>query len=193
MLKEQRYNILLVSSSEKFNKNTINPLQLSIYADITISRDIEQARRLIVERKFDIVILDSPVGSNKGFNFILSICDSVEFGILTIVKMEDYDEAYFRLHDFGVYVLSKPVDENLLTQSLRIICLTRDKINDISNNNLSKKDKLDEIKLIAEAKMLIVKKLHITEEQAHKLIEQTSMNMRITKKMTALMFIKKYS
>ena len=27
--------------------------------------------------------------------------------------------------------------------------------------------------------MLIVKKLHITEEQAHKLIEQTSMNMRI--------------
>lgn len=193
MLKERRYNILLVSSSEKFNKNTINPLSLSIYADITISKDIEQARRLIVERKFDIVILDSPVGSNKGFNFILSICDNEEFGILTIVKMEDYDEAYFRLHDFGVYVLSKPVDENLLTQSLRIICLTRDKINDISNNNLSKKDKLDEIKLVAEAKMLIVKKLHITEEQAHKLIEQTSMNMRITKKMTALMFIKKYS
>ena len=193
MLKEHRYNILLVSSSEKFNSNTINPLSLSIYADITLSKDIEQARRLIVERKFDIVILDSPVGSNKGFNFILSICDNEEFGILTIVKMEDYDEAYFRLHDFGVYVLSKPVDENLLTQSLRIICLTRDKINDMSNNNLSKKDKLDEIKLIAEAKMLIVKKLHITEDKAHKLIEQTAMNMRITKKMTAQMFIKKYS
>ena len=193
MLKERRYDILLVSSSEKFNKNTINPLSLSIYADITISKDIEQARRLIVERKFDIVILDSPVGSNKGFNFILSICDNEEFGILTIVKMEDYDEAYFRLHDFGVYVLSKPVDENLLTQSLRIICLTRDKINDISNNNLSKKDKLDEIKLVAEAKMLIVKKLHMDENQAHKLIEQTAMNLRITKKATAEMFIKKYS
>ncbi len=193
MLKERRYNILLVSSSEKFNKNRINPLSSSIYADITISTDIAQARRLVLERKFDIVIVDSPIGSNKGFNFILSICDNSEFGILTIVKVEDYDEAYFRLHDFGVYVLSKPVDENLLTQSLRIICLTRDKINDIAKNNLSLKDKLDEIKLIAEAKMLIVKKLHITEEQAHKLIEQTAMNLRITKKMTAEMFIKKYS
>lgn len=191
MLKEHRYNILLVSSSDKFN-NRINPLSKSIYLDITLSKDIEQARRLIVERKFDIVILDSPVGSNKGFNFILSICDNEEFGILTIVNSSDYDEAYYRLHDFGVYVLSKPVDEDLLIQSLRIIYLTRDKINDIKKNNLSLINKLDEIKLVAEAKMLIVKKLHIDENQAHKLIEQTSMNLRITKKSTALMFIKKY-
>ncbi len=191
MLKEHRYNILLVSSSDKFN-NRINPLSKSIYLDITLSKDIEQARRLIVERKFDIVILDSPVGSNKGFNFILSICDNEEFGILTIVNSSDYDEAYYRLHDFGVYVLSKPVDEDLLIQSLRIISLTRDKINDIKKNNLSLINKLDEIKLVAEAKMLIVKKLHIDENQAHKLIEQTSMNLRITKKSTALMFIKKY-
>ena len=191
MLKEQRYNILLVSSSEKFNRR-INPMS-GIYLDITLSKDIEQARRLIVERKFDIVILDSPVGSNKGFNFLLSVCDSEEYGILTIVNTSDYDEAYFRLHDYGVYVLSKPVDEALLTQSLRIICLTRDKINEIKKNNLSLKDKLDEIKLVAEAKMLIVKKLHIDENQAHKLIEQTAMNLRITKKATAEMFIKKYS
>lgn len=191
MLKEQRYNILLVSSSEKFNKR-INPMS-GIYLDITLSKDIEQARRLIVERKFDIVILDSPVGSNKGFNFVLSVCDSDEYGILTIVNISDYDEAYFRLHDYGVYVLSKPVDEALLAQSLRIICLTRDKINEIKKNNLSPKDKLDEIKLVAEAKMLIVKKLHIDENQAHKLIEQTAMNLRITKKATAEMFIKKYS
>jgi len=191
MLKEQRYNILLVSSSEKFNKR-INPMS-GIYLDITLSKDIEQARRLIVERKFDIVILDSPVGSNKGFNFVLSVCDSDEYGILTVVNTSDYDEAYFRLHDYGVYVLSKPVDEALLAQSLRIICLTRDKINEIKKNNLSPKDKLDEIKLVAEAKMLIVKKLHIDENQAHKLIEQTAMNLRITKKATAEMFIKKYS
>ena len=191
MLKEQRYKILLVSSSEKFNKR-INPMS-GIYLDITLSKDIEQARRLIVERKFDIVILDSPVGSNKGFNFVLSVCDSDEYGILTVVNTSDYDEAYFRLHDYGVYVLSKPVDEALLAQSLRIICLTRDKINEIKKNNLSPKDKLDEIKLVAEAKMLIVKKLHIDENQAHKLIEQTAMNLRITKKATAEMFIKKYS
>ena len=192
MLKEQRYKILLVSSSEKFN-NRINPLSNSIYLDITLSKDIEQARRLIVERKFDIIILDSPIGGNKGFNFILSVCDKDEFGILTIVNTSDYDEAYFRLHDFGVYVLAKPVDEDLLVQSLRIICLTRDKINDIKNNNLSLINKLDEIKIVAEAKMLIVKKLHMDENQAHKLIEQTAMNLRITKKMTAEMFIKKYS
>lgn len=192
MLKEQRYKILLVSSSEKFN-NRINPLSNSIYLDITLSKDIEQARRLIIERKFDIIILDSPIGGNKGFNFVLSVCDKDEFGILTIVNTSDYDEAYFRLHDFGVYVLAKPVDENLLVQSLRIICLTRDKINDIKNNNLSLINKLDEIKLVAEAKMLIVKKLHMDENQAHKLIEQTAMNLRITKKATAEMFIKKYS
>lgn len=193
MLKERRYSVLLVSSSEKFNHNTTSLLSSGIYIDLTISLDIEQAKRLIVERKFDIIVVNSPVGNDKGFNFILSLCDKEEYGILNIVNTTDYDEAYFRLHDYGVYVLSKPIDINLYIQTLRIICLTRDKINEIKTNTLSIKNKLDEIKLVGEAKILIVKNLNVSENEAHKLIEQNAMNLRITKKQSAEMFIKKYS
>ena len=49
------------------------------------------------------------------------------------------------------------------------------------------------MKLISEAKVLIVKNMHVDENEAHKLIEQNAMNLRITKKMSAEMFIKKYS
>ena len=72
MLKEHRYSVLLVSSSEKFNHNTTSLLSSGIYIDLTISLDIEQAKRLIIERKFDIIVVNSPVGNDKGFNFILS-------------------------------------------------------------------------------------------------------------------------
>ncbi len=193
MLKERRYSVLLVSSSEKFNHNTTSLLSSGIYIDLTISLDIEQAKRLIIERKFDIIVVNSPVGNDKGFNFILSLCDKEEYGILNIVNTTDYDEAYFRLHDYGVYVLSKPIDINLYIQTLRIICLTRDKINEMKTNTLSIKNKLDEIKLVGEAKILIVKNLNVSENEAHKLIEQNAMNLRITKKQSAEMFIKKYS
>ena len=193
MLKEHRYSVLLVSSSEQFNKNTINLLSDNIYVDLTVSTNIEQARRLIAERKFDIVIVDSPVNNDKGFYFVLSFCMSDEFQILVLAKQSDYDEAYFRLHDYGVFVLSKPIEEDLFIQTLRIMSITRDKITSVKQNNLSFKDKLDEIKLISEAKVLIVKNMHIDENEAHKLIEQTAMNYRITKKMSAEMFIKKYS
>lgn len=193
MLKENRYNVLLVSSSEQFNKKTVDLLSSNIYVELTVSTNIEQARRLIVERKFDIVIVDSPVNNDKGFYFVLSICDKDEFGILVLAKQTDYDEAYFRLHDYGVFVLSKPIEEDLFVQTLRIISLTRDKISSVKQNNLSFKDKLDEIKLVSEAKVLIVKNMHVDENEAHKLIEQNAMNLRITKKMSAEMFIKKYS
>ena len=193
MLKEHRYSVLLVSSSEQFNKNTINLLSSNVYVDLTISIDLEQARRLIVERKFDIVIVDSPVNNDKGFYFVLSICDKEEFQILVLSKQSDYDEAYFRLHDYGVFVLSKPIDEDLFVQTLRIICLTRDKISSVRKDSLSFKDKLDEIKLVSEAKMLIVKNMHVDENAAHKLIEQNAMNLRITKRMSAEMYIKKLS
>ena len=193
MLKEHRYSVLLVSSSEQFNKNTINLLSDNIYVDLTVSTNIEQARRLIAERKFDIVIVDSPVNNDKGFYFVLSFCMSDEFQILVLAKQSDYDEAYFRLHDYGVFVLSKPIEEDLFIQTLRIMSITRDKITSVKQNNLSFKDKLDEIKLISEAKVLIVKNMHIDENEAHKLIEQNAMNLRITKKMSAEMFIKKFS
>lgn len=192
MLKEHRYSVLLVSSSLKFNQKITNLLSSGIYIDLLVSLDIEQSKRLVLERKFDIVIINSPVGSDKGFNFVLSLCDKQEFGILTIVNESDYDEAYFRLHDFGVYILSKPFEDELLIQTLRILSLTRDKINEMNKNSLSFKDELDEINIVAEAKVLIVKKLHITENEAHKLIYQNAMNLRITKKNSALMFIKKY-
>lgn len=193
MLKEHRYSVLLVSSSEQFNKNTINLLSDNIYVDLTVSTNIEQAKRLIAERKFDIVIVDSPVNNDKGFYFVLSFCMSDEFQILVLAKQSDYDEAYFRLHDYGVFVLSKPIEEDLFIQTLRIMSITRDKITSVKQNNLSFKDKLDEIKLISEAKVLIVKNMHIDENEAHKLIEQNAMNLRITKKMSAEMFIKKLS
>ncbi|MCR5307711.1 MAG: ANTAR domain-containing protein, partial [bacterium] len=86
-----------------------------------------------------------------------------------------------------------PIDINLYIQTLRIICLTRDKINEMKTNTLSIKNKLDEIKLVGEAKILIVKNLNVSENEAHKLIEQNAMNLRITKKQSAEMFIKKYS
>ena len=112
MLKENRYNLLLVSSSEQFNKKTVDLLSSNIYVELTVSTNIEQARRLIVERKFDIVIVDSPVNNDKGFYFVLSICDKDEFGILVLAKQTDSDEAYFKLHDYGVFVLSKPIEED---------------------------------------------------------------------------------
>ena len=172
MLKENRYNVLLVSSSEQFNKKTVDLLSSNIYVELTVSTNIEQARR---------------------FYFVLSLCDKDEFGILVLAKQTDYDEAYFRLHDFGVFVLSKPIEEDLFIQTLRILSITRDKITTVKQSNLSFKDKLDEIKLISEAKVLIVKNMHVDENEAHKLIEQNAMNLRITKKMSAEMFIKKYS
>jgi response regulator NasT len=54
------------------------------------------------------------------------------------------------------------------------------------------KEKLEEIKLVNNAKLLLINNKHISENEAHKYIEQRAMFIRKTKRYVAEEIINKY-
>ena len=60
-----------------------------------------------------------------------------------------------------------------------------DKIKFMSNNKKTFKEKLEEIRIIDEAKLLLIKKEGLSEEEAHKKIEKAAMNQRTTRRKIA--------
>ncbi|MCQ2772807.1 MAG: ANTAR domain-containing protein [Bacilli bacterium] len=192
MLKEIRYEVLVISSSKVITtaimKNLADNHQIS---SPTIAEDSMNARRLLLERHFDIVIINSPLEHESALSLALEINDQYEVGIMLLTKANDYDEVFDKTNELGIITLSKPTPSTLFSQSIKILCLTRQKLESLKKrvNNVSFKDKLREIKLINEAKVMLIKKKGISEDDAHHYIERKAMNERISKIESALLII----
>lgn len=195
MLKESRYNVLIVSTNDKFNNAISKILLTSDFNIIEFAFSSSQAKRLLIERNFDIVIVNSPIADENGINFSISILDRYNLGVLLLVDSHYYNEAFDKTHEFGILTLGKPVDRDLFMQSLRILCTTRekyDKIKSYSKSVSSLKEKMEQIKMVNEAKILLMKNLKIDEENAHKMIERKAMDNRVPKYMIANEIITRY-
>ena len=60
-LRDRRYAVLLVSASEKTTSSLKALLPESLYSPVAEARDIQSARRALLENTYDIVIINTPV------------------------------------------------------------------------------------------------------------------------------------
>ena len=64
------FSVLLVSSSKNFANGIISALSLNNY-EVTLSDTILKAKRILVEKDFDIIIVNSPVIDDFGMDFAI--------------------------------------------------------------------------------------------------------------------------
>ena len=63
---------------------------------------------------------------------------------------------------------------------------------ELKNENVKLQKKVDEIRLIARAKCMLIEHQNMTEPQAHRLIEKQAMDNRVTRKEIAKAILKQY-
>ena len=68
-----------------------------------------------------------------------------------------------------------------------------DKIKRIEQDNRELRNKLNEMRLVARAKNILITNLHMSEPQAHRYIEKQAMDMRISKTNVANLIIAAYN
>ncbi|MGM9971886.1 MAG: ANTAR domain-containing response regulator [Anaeroplasmataceae bacterium] len=186
-LREQTYSVLIVSSSLKFNEQMQTVLPNNTFQIPFIATSVNQAKRILLERDFDIAIINSPLPDDFGTELAIDICHDQDVGVLQFVKSEIYDEIYDKTNEYGVLVVEKPISVKSAYQSVRLVCATRERLSRLKMNNTSSlKDKLEEIKIVDTAKLMLIEHKKLTEEAAHRYIEKRAMDFRITKKQCAL-------
>lgn len=192
MRRENSYSVLLVSSNEKMNASLTSFMAREEYSPVEVSTSVSSARRLIDQRDFDIVIINTPLKDEVGINFAIELTDNSSCGVLLMVNSELFDEVNYKVQDLGVFTVSKPVNATIMSQTLKMLCSMRERLLRMEQKQKSFEEKMEEIKLVNRAKILLVENLHLTEEQAHKFIEKNAMNERRSKVFIAGKIIEEY-
>ena len=178
---ERRYSVLLVSSSPKFNESMPALLPESRFYPVTAVSDVSSARRRLLENKYDIVIINTPLPDDFGTRLALYICENSGAGVLLLVKAEHYPDINGRVSQFGVLVLPKPTTSQAASQSLQLLCGTRERLRRMEQKTASIEEKMEEIRIINRAKLLLMEQLKMTEKEAHRFIEKQAMDRCVTR------------
>ncbi len=189
---ERSYKTLLVSSSEKFN-NSVLPIlnDAGCRNVITVSSGVA-ARQAMVEEAYDIVIINAPLPDEFGTKMALDISANNGVGIMLFVKAEHFPETNSRVSGYGVLTISKPSSTAIVSQSLSILCATRERLRRMEKKTATIEEKMEEIRLVNRAKWILIENLKMTEPEVHRYIEKTAMDSCKTKREVAESIIKTY-
>ena len=189
---DHTYSVLVVSSGEKFNNSIQKLLPSNQYWPLMFVKTVEDARRIVFDKGFDIVIINAPLPDDFGSRFATDVCDRSEAGVLLLVGNEFYDEVYYKAIEHGVMTMAKPITESSLRQALGFICAASERIKRIMQKQDTVNDKIEEMRIVNKAKWLLINHAHMTEPDAHRFIEKKAMDDRCSKRLVAEHIISQY-
>ena len=182
---EHCYSVLLASSSVKSNASLLNLLPKNRYQPVTVATDASSARRYLLEQSFDIVIINTPLSDDFGTRLALDACENNSTGVLLLTKAEHYPDINARVSPYGVLTVSKPTSAQIITQSLWLLCSTRERLRRMEQKTASIEEKMEEIRIINRAKCMLIEQLKMTEKEAHRYIEKQAMDRCVTRRKIA--------
>ena len=182
---EQTYSVLTVSAADKFSASLHTLLPEGQCDPVRAVRDAASARRLLLEQSFDIVIVNAPLPDEFGTQLALELSETSGAGVLLLVKAEQYPELSARLTPNGILTLQKPTTPQLLTQTLQLLCGTRERLRRMEQKTASFEEKMAEIRLVNRAKCLLIERKAMTEQEAHRWIEKQAMDRCVSRKVIA--------
>jgi len=191
MRRDNSYSVLVVSDNEKLNSSMASFLAHEDFS-LSVTESVSSGRRMTGQRDFDIVIINAPLKDEIGIDFAVELTDMYACSVLLLVRNDIFDEINYKVQNYGVFTLSKPFTASALNQTLKMLCSMRERLIRMEQKQKSFEEKLEEIKTVNRAKLILVENLHLTEEQAHKYIEKNAMNDRKSKVSVALRIIEEY-
>ena len=183
---------LIVSRAEKGVAFFTEILNADSCDEIVALQSCGEVRRLLLERDFDLVIINAPLQDETGENLSRHIALKGASQVILVVKSEYFDEVSAATEDDGVLVVAKPINRNVLWATLKLAKSSQIRLKRMQVENIKLKQKIEDIRIIDRAKCILISHLNITEQEAHRLIEKQSMNMRATRRVIAEKVLKTY-
>ena len=189
---ERRYSVLAVSASLKFVETLRTLLPEGRYGPVTVLHDAAAARRALAENSYDLVLINTPLPDEFGTRLALDACESSSAGVLLLVKAEHCPDIEAQVSAHGVLTLAKPTSVQLFAQTLRLLCITRERLRGMEKKAVTLQEKMEEIRLVNRAKWLLIEELKMTEQEAHRYIEKRAMDRCVTRRAVAEQILSTY-
>ena len=173
--------ILFVSSIEP-PQELAQMFRRAGYGTIDFAKSGNEARRKYTSRNYSVIIVNTPLVDELGDRVALDCFNSTTANAVVIAKSEIASSLEERLEYNGVIVFSKPVSARAMYKVLSLFKAQEKRMAILMDQTQKLKDKVEEIKLVSRAKMLLMEKLKMTEDEAHRHLDKTAKDQRVTKK-----------
>lgn len=178
-------SVLVVSNTDKGKDFLSVLLRAHDFSEITTVKSGGEARRLLNQKDFELVVINAPLRDESGEELSLMVTDISMAGVILIVKSEIADDVSAKVENCGVFVLPKPLGRQMFFQALKLMAVARRRLLSLQHENVQLQQKIEDIRLVDRAKCALIQYLNLTEPQAHRYIEKQAMDRRISKREVA--------
>lgn len=192
-LKEYTYSIFIISATDRFATSISDLLLKSKYSPVHTATSISAAKRVLTERTYDFIIINSPLPDDTGTHFAIDTCIKKQTVVLLLAKADIHAAIHDKVAEYGVFTLPKPTSKPILTQALSWMESMRERLRQFEKKSTSIEEKMKEIRLVNKAKWILITELKMSEPDAHHYIEKQAMDQCVTKKCIAENIIKTYA
>ena len=191
-LAKRIYSVLLVSAAKTVNTALLPFLSGERFEPVTVVDTVAKAQRRMVDRDFDLVIINAPLPDEFGRRFAIDVCTDSDRVALLMVRTDIYDELRTAMTPHGVLVARRPMEVSVLSQLLDVMCTVRERLRRIRKKTMTLEEKMEEIRFVNRAKWALIRSCGMTEEDAHRYIQKQAMDLCLSKRETAENILRTY-
>lgn len=173
MRHENDVRTVIIITKDSRTSSFITDLLVPALFHVSTVADQNEAKRILIDKPADIIIVDSGDGIDAETAVDLSESPST---VLLLVPGQVYDQISFRVETYGVITIAKPLDRFLFYTMLKVACAVQNKIRALTVKTMKLEEKMEEIRLVNRAKMILMQNLTMTEHEAHRYIEKEAMD-----------------
>ena len=183
---------LIVSGTEKSSAVFAEILRAASINHIITLQTCGEARRLLLEQDFDLVVVNAPLRDESGESFSRDTASKGISQVILVVKNEYFDMVSAVVENDGVLTISKPVNKPMLWSALTLARSAWRSVQRVQNENAKLKQKIEDIRIVDRAKCLLISHMNMSEQEAHRYIEKQAMDLRSTRRKVAEGILKTY-
>jgi response regulator NasT len=183
---------LIVSSTEKGIEFFTEILKADGFQQIATIGTGGETRRILLEKDFDLVIINTPLRDETGENLSRHIASKGVSQVILVVKSEYYDAVSAACEHDGVMTIAKPVNKAVFWSALKLCKSAHNRLKRMHDENAKLKQKIEDIRIVDRAKCILISYMNMSEKEAHRYIEKQAMDMRSTKRVIAEEILKTY-
>lgn len=185
-------SVLIVCGKAEVAGNMESMLTREGFYPVCCAHSANEARRQFSHTQPDLIIISTPLPDEPGTDLVFDAHEKTSAGIVVIARPDQLNDIHVTLEKTGALILPKPINRLTLLQTVRFALSVRNSMTRLKSERDSLKKRIDDRKIVEQAKWLLVEKLKMSEPDAFRLIQKKAMDLRLTQVRVAEDIIKKY-
>ena len=185
-------SVLVVSGTAKGADFLSKLLSAPQFAPVLSASNAGEARRILSQTACDLVLINTPLPDEFGTELAMEAARNGYSGVLVCTKGELFEQVAYKVENDGVLTVAKPNSMQAFYQAVKLLVATRARLRLLEQKNESLQAKMNEIRIVNRAKLILIQQMKMDEGQAHRYIEKQAMDTRRPKKEIAENIVKTY-